>query len=61
MCVVAIDAPDVVNVALQQAHVHSCYSQYNICQLQLNKNVVNCSSAKKKVINCNGANKSCQL
>ena len=47
MCTVTIDIPDVVNVALQQAHVHSCYSQYNICQLQLNKNFVNCSSANK--------------
>ena len=47
MCAVAIDVPDVVNVALHQAHVHSCYSQYNICQFQMNKNVVNCSSANK--------------
>ena len=47
MCTVAIDVPDVVNVALQYAHVHSRCSQYNICQLQLNKNVVNCSSANK--------------
>ena len=51
MCTVTIDMSDVENVALQQAHAHSCYSQYNICQWQLNKNVVNCSNA----------NESCQL
>ena len=47
MYAVAIFVPGVVNVALQHSHVHSCYSPYNICQLQLNKNDLNCSSANK--------------
>ena len=60
MCAVAIDVPDVVNVALQ--HAMSTVAIVKIIFVDCDWiKMLSIAVVQTKFINCNSANKSCQL